>query len=168
MAHHKVQLRFTQRIIGTNMSKMNIGHLPKIALISEDNRYIYIAWRSMKTRCYNSSRREFKYYGGRGIKVCAEWINFINFYNDMSPTYKKGLSLDRIDTNGDYSFNNCRWVNMKIQQNNRRDNHSITFKGETKNICQWADDLGIKRTTLIMRLTKYNWSLEKALGGYLG
>lgn len=81
----------------------------------------------------------------------------------MYPTYKKGLTIDRIDNHGDYCPENCKWSTMKEQSNNRRTNHKITFKGLTLGITEWADKLGIKRTTLMMRLNSYGWSTERAL-----
>jgi|SRR5882757_693574 len=79
----------------------------------------YQTWCDMKSRCYNDNCKNYKYYGGRGIKVCARWKDsFSNFYDDMGS--KNGLTLDRIDVNGDYDPNNCRWTSWEIQGKNRR------------------------------------------------
>lgn len=82
---------------------------------------IYTAWINMKDRCYNKNYSYYSYYGGRGIRVCDEWVNsFQTFFRDMSPTWQKGLSLDRIENEGNYGPTNCRWATKKEQGNNRR------------------------------------------------
>lgn len=89
---------------------------------SRKNRHpLYGAWSNMKTRCLNSNASNYKWYGERGIKVCEEWVDcFENFKRDMEPTWKKGLQLDRIDPNGDYTPVNCRWVSPSENTKNRR------------------------------------------------
>lgn len=119
-------------------------------------------WMSMRERCYSKTNYQYFRYGGRGIKVCDRWQVFINFYADMGEC-PEGMTLDRIDVNGDYSPENCRWATMKEQCRNRRTNKLITFKGQTKPLAMWAEELGIKQTTLQMRLSKYKWPIERAL-----
>lgn len=92
----------------------------------------YRIWVDIKTRCSNKKNRAYKNYGGRGIKVCKRWMKFENFIEDMGER-PKGLSIDRTNNNGNYEPNNCRWATMKEQQNNRRNNRLITYKGKKQN-----------------------------------
>lgn len=125
-------------------------------------------WNSMKQRCCNANDNAYKYYGGRGIRVCDEWLDkengFINFYDwSMNNGYQDNLTIDRIDVNGNYEPSNCRWINMKQQSNNRRDNHNITYNNETHTIAEWSEILNINRYTLYYRINKSNMSIEEAL-----
>lgn len=127
-------------------------------------------WSGMKTRCSNRNRVDYMRYGGRGINVSKEWLIFNNFWKDMQDTYKSGYTLERIDNNKGYSKENCYWATRKEQANNTRSidkARKYTFNNMTKTIRQWAELMGIKRTTLDMRLRHYNWPIEKALGGIL-
>ena len=133
-------------------------------------------FRSMKARCYNPNRKDFKHYGAKGVTVCFEWLNAETIHYckgssskgwkafkewALSHGYKEGLTLDRIDVNKGYSPDNCRWVSMKVQNNNRGNNHLITYKGQTKTLQQWADELKLHKNTLKGRLNR-GWSIEKA------
>ena len=120
---------------------------------------IYKTWMSMKERCQKEYAPNYANYGGRGIKVCERWETFENFYQDMGEPIK-GMSLDRIDNDGDYSPQNCKWSTAKEQTNNRRNNHPISFNGATHNLKEWATILGISHTQLSYRIA--NWSVEKA------
>lgn len=127
-----------------------------------EHKRIYGIFHGIKTRCYNPSCKSYKNYGGRGITICDEWKNdFYAFYNwAVNNGYTDSLSIDRIDVNGNYEPSNCRWVTSKIQNNNRRTNKVIEYKGEKHNLCEWAKILNIKHNTLCMRLKK--WDIEKA------
>lgn len=142
------------------------GCLQKSIVTRHGKRYtsIYNIWRNMKARCYNENNISYKYYGARGIRVCDEWINsFESFYKwSINNGYNNGLTIDRLNNNKNYEPNNCRWVNMTEQQNNRRNNRLITYTGETKTLSQWASLYGIKVVTLSQRL-KHNWDIEEAL-----
>ena len=128
-----------------------------------DTRLCYI-WRSMKDRCGNKNNKAFKNYGGRGIKVCKEWdTDFKTFYDwSMKNGYEDNLSIDRIDVNGNYEPQNCRWTNRKTQANNTRSNHFIEYKGKTQTISQWSDELGINQHTLLQRLRR-GWTIERTI-----
>ena len=129
------------------------------------NTDLYHVYLTMKDRCNNSKSKAFKNYGARGIKICKEWSeDFKSFYDwSVRNGYKKGLTLDRINNDGNYSPENCRFVTINIQANNRRSTHFITFEGKTLSVQQWAELLGIKPSTLRSRFNKCGWSPEKAL-----
>lgn len=128
------------------------------------NTKIYNSWNSMKHRCSNPNSQDYCNYGGRGIKVCDEWNKFENFYDwAINNGYVEGLTIDRIDVNGNYEPSNCRWADHKTQGNNTRRNHYLTYKGKTKTMAEWAEEIGIEYTTLRSRINSYHWSVEKAL-----
>lgn len=106
-------------------------------------------------------------YGGRGITICDEWLGkdgFKHFYDwAMSHGYADNLSIDRIDVNGNYCPENCRWLNNKRQCNNKRNNRLISFNGETHTAMEWSEITGINYGTLKNRLDKYGWTVERAL-----
>ncbi len=123
----------------------------------------YNTWVGMRSRCNNPSSKDFKNYGARGIKVCDRWVNsFENFRDDMLGSYAVSLSLDRINNEGNYCMDNCRWTTKLIQNNNTRMNRVVEFNGIKKTLSQWSESLKIKRTTLRMRLDAYGWSVEKS------
>lgn len=123
-------------------------------------------WHSMYCRCYYKSTNGYKNYGGRGIKVCEEWKHiegFINFYNwAMKNGYNEELTLDRIDLDGNYEPNNCKWSTPKYQSNHRRNNKIIKYKGIEKTSMQWCEMYGVSQTTFLDRL-KRGWTIEQAL-----
>ena len=110
---------------------------------------------NMLSRCYNENFPKFKNHGGRGIKVCDEWLGengFINFVNwAMSNGYDEKLTLDRINNDGDYSPDNCRWANEEIQHKNRRITLYIEYNGEKKTVQEWSKELGISKNTIYGR-----------------
>jgi len=121
----------------------------------------YKSWDHMIQRCTNRIYQQYKDYGGRGIVVCRRWLKFENFLADMGER-PEGRSLDRIDNNGNYCPENCRWATRKEQQSNRRNNHVLTYGGKTQCITKWSDDIGIKVGTIQYRLAA-GWSVEEAL-----
>lgn len=127
---------------------------------------IYNVWTLMNRRCCDTSDRAFKNYGGRGISVCDRWKDFNNFYADMGDP-PEGMSLDRIDNDGNYCPENCRWATPKQQVRNQRTNRLITWRGETKTTADWGDDerlkkLGINSGYIRIRIDS-GWSLEEAM-----
>lgn len=109
----------------------------------------YNSYRCMLDRCYREKNYSYKYYGSRGIKVCDEWKDIRNFETWVKEhPYFEGATLDRIDPNGDYEPNNCRWATMFEQCKNRRNSILIEWNGEIHNITEWAKIIGINRSTL--------------------
>ena len=124
---------------------------------------LYGIWKSIRERCNTKTCRIYKNYGGRGISICKEWDDFKVFREwSLLNGYNDELTIDRIDVNGNYEPSNCRWATYKQQANNKRTNHNITYKGETKTLTEWADYTGIKVGTIWMRLKK-GWSVDRAL-----
>lgn len=113
---------------------------------------IYKLWEAMMRRVYSKKHKHYQDYGGRGITVCKEWHDFENFYKDIGIYRVGNLSLDRIDNNGNYCKENCRWSTQKEQTNNTRKNRKVIYNGNEYNLCQLSEKLGIKYTTLKRRL----------------
>lgn len=123
----------------------------------------YTAWYSMKQRCRNPNTVGWARYGGRGIKVCPWWDKFENFLADMGEAPSERHSLDRIDSDGDYSPTNCRWATKKEQDNNRSSCRVFECWGSKKNVREWAEAVGLKYATLYQRLCVRGWPIERAL-----
>lgn len=125
---------------------------------------LYGAWAAMIRRCNNPNSHYFKEYGGRGIVVCDEWRNDFSKFKSWATVngYREGLSLDRINTNGNYEPSNCRWVTMKVQQNNRRNNVVFDDHGEKLTIAQLSEKYNLKYTTIHERYRKGE-SFEKMI-----
>lgn len=123
---------------------------------------IYSIWTDMNTRCNNPNCKKYPRYGARGIRVCAEWEKFEQFFADMGHPPSDKHSLDRIDCNGPYTKENCRWVLAVVQQNNRTNNRLITHKGQTNTLQQWSKLTGIPRKTISNRIAR-GWEVAKAL-----
>ncbi|MEK4302424.1 hypothetical protein MKY30_23990 [Oceanobacillus sp. FSL W8-0428] len=125
---------------------------------------LYTIWHGMKLRCYTKSNASYKYYGGRGISVCDEWKDdFASFRTwSLSNGYKEGLTIDRVDANGNYEPSNCRWINYKGQARNKRNNKIITYRGESKTISEWSEITNIKQSTISERV-RLGWDEAEAI-----
>jgi hypothetical protein len=124
---------------------------------------IYNVWVSMKSRCYNIHNRSYPNYGGRGITICTRWKDsFESFFEDMGNPPSSVHQLDRIDNNGSYSLENCRWVTQKENCRNTRSNRFISFNGENLCLTEWQERYGLPRGCIAKRL-KRNWTIEEAL-----
>lgn len=127
---------------------------------------IYGIWQAIKRRCYKDIGYKSKYYKDKNIKVCDDWLDkengFMNFYRwSMENGYKEGLTIDRIDNNGNYEPNNCRWVDMYVQNNNTSSNKYVTYNNETHTVAEWCRKLNLNYHRTICRLLS-GWSVEKA------
>lgn len=118
----------------------------------------------MKDRCYNPNNKSYSFYGGRGIAICEEWLNdFVAFFNWANNNgYSEELTIDRIDTNGDYSPQNCRWIDRGAQANNTRRNVYITLGNETKTLTEWCRILDVAYNSVQTRVYK-GWDVKEAL-----
>lgn len=120
-------------------------------------------WEGMHERCERKKHDHYKDYGGRGISVCDDWADYVAFRDwAILNGYNDTLTIDRIDVNGDYCTENCRWVTMRKQQSNKRSNHMVYLGGVGRTITEWSEILGIGKTTIRMRLES-GWTDEAAL-----
>lgn len=148
-------------------SNLRSGHVKSCGCLSKESTAIrstthgmygsptHKAWIGMKARCNNPNIKHFKHYGGRGIKVCKQWNKFESFYKDMGEK-PEGLTLERIDTNGNYEPSNCKWATWKEQERNRTNNRLITYRGKTQCLAAWAEEKEIVYSALLWRLDKYS------------
>jgi DNA-binding CsgD family transcriptional regulator len=118
-------------------------------------------WQSMLNRCYRKNVKAFEHYGGRGIRVCERWWIFENFLNDMPPR-PKGHTLERIDNDGEYCPENCRWATMQEQALNKRNSRMLTADGKTQPMAAWARELGVNPAAILYRLNA-GWSVRRAV-----
>ena len=125
---------------------------------------LYSIWESMKRRCYSQSHEGYKYYGARGIVVCDEWKNDYESFKkwSLSNGYNKSLTIDRINADGNYCPENCRWTSAKEQANNRRNNRVVEYDGERFTIAQLSEKTGLSYRTLDYRLS-HGWEVQKAI-----
>lgn len=131
----------------------------------------YNIWCGVKKRCQNENSQNYSNYGGRGIKICEEWNEFDGFKNDMYESYLKHVeehgelntSIERIDNDGNYCVENCKWATRKEQNRNTRQVKLYEYKGEMLDLAEIARREGMNYRTLRSRLFDYGWSLEEAL-----
>ena len=123
----------------------------------------YAIWCSMKSRCFNFKSSYYQGYGGRGITMCDSWRDdFTAFLSDMGQC-PEGLTLERKDNDGPYSPENCVWATRQTQARNRRSSRYFTYNGQTKLLCEWSVELGLHYATILTRINRWKWSVEKAL-----
>lgn len=150
---------------GCYNTEIRIKQCKKRAKHNLTNTRLHAIWEKMKGRCLCVTSPDFSNYGGRGITVCDEWKNDFKAFYDwaMANGYQENLTIDRIDVNGNYEPENCRWVNQKTQQRNRRNNKLITFNGETRCLFEWADIYHISPKILSQRINRDKMSFDKAI-----
>lgn len=124
---------------------------------------IHRTWLSMKRRCDNPNATNYYLYGGRGIKYDERWKVFENFYEDMGDRPSDKHSLDRIDHDGDYCKDNCRWATVYEQANNKRNNRFIVYNGKSKTLSEWARIGKMSTRTLWCRIEVLKWGMDKAM-----
>ena len=134
-------------------------------MLDRETKKIHLAYKNMIDRCYNQNNASYKHYGGRGISVCKEWRSSRDAFVKWATSsgHAINLSLDRIDTDGDYSPNNCRWATIKEQLLNQRRNKLIAYNGQTKPMSLWAEETGINYSTLVKRINVYGMTVDRAL-----
>lgn len=121
-------------------------------------------WANMLSRCFNPNLEQFKNYGGRGITVCENWHkSFESFLADMGECPSDDLTIERINNNGHYEPGNCKWATAKEQGSNKRNNHFLAYKGETKTIAEWSRHTGLAESTIKNRIFYLGWSIDEAL-----
>lgn len=153
-------------VIGANLKSGNSTQCKECKARSmvkhsvNDKRILNI-WNGIKQRCYNQNHDAYHHYGGRGIKMCDEWLNNAEEFEIWANKngYSKDLTIDRIEVNGNYEPSNCRWATDDEQQSNRRNNVLLTFNGETKTVRQWEGVSEVSRTTIQKRI--FNGETDK-------
>lgn len=124
---------------------------------------LYDCWTAIKQRCLNPKSPYFNNYGGRGIKICDEWLCFKSFSKwAFENGYSEKLTIDRIDVNGNYEPSNCRWVDRKTQARNRRDSRLLEIDGITKSISEWCEIYSVNYNTVNNRIWR-GWDWKEAL-----
>ena len=152
-------------------SLLKSGQIQSCGCLSRDRHYathrmsytrLYRIWCGMKDRCIRPNHKSFKDYGGRGITVCSEWRDDFSTFATwaIEHGYQNDLSIDRIDNDGPYSPNNCRWVNMKEQCKNQRNTRLLEYQGQIKTLGEWAEQTGIPIKLISSRFAR-GWTAER-------
>jgi len=117
----------------------------------------------MKARCQNPKNHKYSAYGARGITVCERWQSFHGFLSDMGECPGTEYSIDRINNDGNYELGNCRWATVSQQMSNQSTNTRLSHNGKTMTVSQWARELGMHHTTILQRIYRSGWSIDRAL-----
>ena len=142
-----------------NWNKENRPYNPN----RDSNSRLYNIWQGIKGRCSNPNLYAYKYYGGKGVKICDEWREWKNFKEwALNNGYQEDLTIDRIDVDGDYEPSNCRWATMQVQCNNRTHNHYITYDGRTQSLSDWCRELNLDYDRTKQRINACGMTPEQA------
>ena len=127
------------------------------------NHRLYNTWAHMKSRCYRTTDKAYKNYGGRGIKICDEWKNNFKAFYDwaMNNGYNDNLTIDRIDVNGNYEPDNCRFITIREKENNKQNNFYITIYNRTQTLSEWCKEKNLDYKKIISRIQR-GWTIEDA------
>lgn len=124
----------------------------------------YATWLQMRARCHRPTADVYKYYGGRGIRVCDRWRrSFEAFLADMGPRPTTRHRIERLDNDGHYEPGNCKWATQTEQGRNKRNNHKLTYQGLTLTVSQWSERTGLSRNAIESRVDRFGWTAERAL-----
>lgn len=156
----RLKRKYIERTRAFKVEDPSKEYLPNNVKHGDFGTRLYRIWGNMLSRCSDTNNQ---LYGGRGIKVCDEWKDYIEFSKwAKSNGYDKLLTLDRVDSDGNYEPSNCRWVTAKVQANNTRRNHKIMFNDTVRTLQQWSESMGIQASTIRYRL-KSGWTVADAL-----
>jgi hypothetical protein len=154
---------FVSKIKTGVISSCGCNHHLKKHGMSHKNKNLYWVWVSMRQRCSNEKCKDYRNYGGRGIKICGDWDDYSNFHEwALSSGYYKGLTIERVDVNGDYSPSNCTWVANEKQALNTRKINKVEYKGKTMTLREVSEATGVNLNTLKNRMNK-GLTLEESL-----
>lgn len=140
-------------------------HHQKANTIRKQNLRLYGIYHKMRSRCNNPNCPAYKDYGERGISVCAEWDSSFSVFFEwaMESGYADTLTIERIDVNGNYCPENCKWITKSEQANNRRTCKLFTYNGKTQNLAQWCNELNLSYKNIYSRIFQKGWSFERAI-----
>jgi hypothetical protein len=132
--------------------------------LRKQNMRLYQIWANMRYRCNTPTNKAYKWYGGKGITYSDEWGVYDNFYYwSIENGYDDNLTLDRIDPDGNYEPNNCRWITMEFQNKNKANCYMITINGESKTSLDWCEIYNLNHSTFFTRRNTYGWDDVKAI-----
>lgn len=137
------------------------------AVHGDSKERIHNIWYLMKYRCEDPTSPAYRNYGGRGVKLCDEWSDGVNGYFRfkewaLNNGYNENLTIDRINNDGDYSPENCRWADTYTQGNNKRNNIEIEYDGRVQTLSQWSREIGVPMKNLYNRIRVLGWDIERA------